>query len=321
MIQKLKKEIPIEVAKLEDFGHRIRETLMRETGLPVGVGIARTKVLAKLANKMAKKRPDNAQVCVLDTEDKRIKALQTCAIGKVWGIGKQHQGRLEHIGVSTALDFTQLPLAWVRREMTVVGERIWRELRNETAMEFTLEPKKKKGIGTAKSFGKKLVDIGLIEEACAYYVTEVTEVLRSQQSLATSLNVFLTTNYHSDYDRQYSNSVTIELPLPTNNTFELIAEAKKGLHQIFKPGFRYKKVGVNLLGIVPEDYIQGNLFHEKGSDKNKINASIDFLNQRFGKAKVGSGMLGKRMKQWELIKEERSPRFTTQWSEILKIKV
>lgn len=309
------------VEMLEAVGHRIRDTIMRETGLPVGVGIARTKVLAKLANKMAKKRADNAQVCVLDTEGKRVDALKACAIGKVWGIGKQHRKRLEQIGVATAFDFTRLPLAWVRKEMTVVGERIWRELRNETGMEFTLEPKKKKGIGTAKSFGKKLVDIGLIEEACAYYVTEVTEVLRSQQSLATRLNVFLTTNYHSDYDNQYSNSITVELPLPTNNTFELISEAKKALHKIFKPGFRYKKVGVNLLGIIPENYVQGNLFHEEDLGKNKINASIDFLNQKFGKAKVGSGMLGKRKKQWELIKEERSPRFTTQWSEILKIKV
>jgi len=313
----------VDYGTLESHGHRIRKTILRYTGLPVGVGIAKTKVLAKLANRMAKKIPEKNHVCVLDTEEKRLEALHWCHIKDVWGIGRKHRERLQKINVHTAYGFTQLPLAWVRKEMTVVGERTWRELRGETAMEFVTEPKLKKAIGTAKSFGKKLTDLGLIEEACSYYVMEVAEVLRNQNSCATRINVFLTTNYHSDIDKQYSNGITVTLALPTDSTFTLITEAKKALRKIYRPGYRYKKVGVNLLGIVPKHHVQGNLFQELSTSQSELTKIVDGLNTKFGKATVSSSMLGtrKRIKKWELIKAERSPRYTTQWGELLEIKL
>ncbi|QCX00201.1 Y-family DNA polymerase [Aggregatimonas sangjinii] len=302
-------------------GQDLKQTIFRDTGLPVGVGIAPTRVLAKLANKMSKKLPEFDHVCVLQTEKDRLRALRWCSINDVWGIGKRHADRLRRIGVHTALDFTRLPLAWVRKEMTVVGERIWRELQGERATELIIDPRIKKGIGTAKSFGKKLKDIGLIEEACAYYVSEVAEVLRSQHSCASTLQISLTTNYHSNKDAQYSNSITITLKIPTDDTFVLISEATKALRAIFKPGYRYKKVGVNLLGIIPNDHLQGNLFEDFSMNSGSLSKTLDQLNVKYGKATVGSGTLGRRKKEWELIKEDRSPRYTTQWKELLTIKV
>lgn len=304
---------------LQEYGHQIKETIFKNTGLPVGVGIASTKTLGKLANRMAKKIVENEHVCVIDSEDKKIAALQWAEIGDIWGIGRQHARHLKNIGVNTAYDFTKLPLAWVRKNMTVTGERTWRELRGEACKPIQIHPKPKKMIGTAKSFGKRLESLELIEEACAYYISEISEVLRAQNSCASYVRVFVATNYHSKIDQQYFNSKTVKMPIPTNNTFELTSMARKALHAIYKPGYRYKKVGVDLSGIVPHDQIQGNLFEKPSKFKPELMKTVDALNSKYGKATVSSAMIGTRKNEWELIKKERSPRYTTQWEELLRI--
>lgn len=304
----------------QKYGHEIKDTIFRNLGLPVGVGIAPTKVLAKLANRISKKQSRYDHVYVMDSEEKRREALEWAQIGDIWGIGRKHAERLKEIGVFTGYDFTQLPLSWVRKEMTVVGERIWREMNGEPCLDITVMPKAKKAIGTAKSFGKRLEDLERIEEACAYYVSEVAEVLRAQESCASYVQVFVQTNYHSKIDRQYSKSIVATMPTPTNNTFALITEARKALHKIYRPGFRYKKVGVNLCGIIPQGWVQGNLF-EPSLERQppQLTKVIDALNMKFGKATVASAMIGTRMEEWELIKKERSQRYTTQWKELLKV--
>lgn len=310
----------IKQVSLQEYGHRIKNSIFKNTGLPVGVGIASTKTLAKLANKMAKKIVENEHVFVIDSEEKRIAALQWAGIGDVWGIGRKHVKRLQNIGVATAYDFSKLPLAWVRKNMTVTGERTWRELQGEACMPIQLLPKSKKMVGTAKSFGKKLEDLERMEEACAYYISEVSEVLRAQNSCATYVHVFVTTNYHSNIDRQYSNSRTVKIPVPTNNTFILISEARKALKAIYKPGYRYKKVGVDLSGIIPQDQVQGNLFHDMPKNRKNLMEIVDNLNHKYGKSTISSAMTGTRKSEWELIKKERSPRYTTQWNELLKVR-
>ncbi len=306
---------------LKEYGKQIKNTVYRVTGLPVGVGIASTKVLAKLANKIAKKRPETAFVFVIDSNKKRIKALQSTSVSSVWGIGRKHAKRLQQIGVYTAFEFTQLPQTWVQKNMTVTGVRIWKELQGESCMDIEVQPRPKKGIATAKSFGKKLEDLGRIQEACAYYVSEVSEVLRSQKSCAGYLHVFLQTNYYSKKDKQYANGITITLPVPTNDTFTLIKEANKALSIIYKKGYKYKKVGVHLGGIIPQQYVQGNLFCQgKNQNKEKLLKIFDNLNFKYGKTTLFSGLVGTRISEWELIKKERSPRYTTQWKEILTIR-
>jgi len=302
------------------YGFKIKDKIFRHTGIPVGVGVAPTKTLAKLANKMAKKIAKYDNVYCIDNSTKRIAALQWAKIDDVWGIGRKHAKRLKALGVHTPFDFTKLPRDWVRKEMTVVGERIWRELQGQPCIELQTEPKPKKGIGTAKSFGKKLEDITLIEEACAYYIGEVAEVLRAQNSCATYLQVFVFTNFFSKSDKQYSKSITVTLVPPTNNTLQLTFEARKALRRIYKPGYRYKKVGVCLSGIFPQQYIQGNLFEPTLEKQHTdLMKTIDFLNSKYGKSTVFSGLVGTRVSEWELIKNDRSPRYTTQWDELLTI--
>lgn len=311
----------LEHINLNDYGKEIKDKIFRYTGLPVGVGIAPTKVLAKLANRIAKKEAEYGHVCVIETDETRIKALKNAKIEDIWGIGKQQAKLLKENKIYTAYDFTEkTPVSWVRKEMTVVGERLWRELRGESCIEFTTIPEPKKGIGTAKSFGKRLEDLDMIEEACAYYVSEVSEVLRAQKSCASYIQVFVHTNYHSKFDRQYSQSSTVTLAIPTNNTFILVTEAKKALHRIYKKGYRYKKVGVNLSGIIPQEYVQGNLFEEPPKILNPALMKIfDTINNKYGKSTLASATTGTRKEKWELIKKQRSPRYTTQWQELLKI--
>lgn len=310
----------LEYLDLREYGYQIKDTIAQYLGLPVGVGIAPTKVLAKLANRISKKVSGYDHVYIMDTEEKRIKALKWAKIEDIWGIGRKLAVRLKNNKVFTGYDFTQLPLSWVRKEMTVVGERLWREMHGESCLDFTIIPKKKKAIGTAKSFGQKLEDLGRIEEACSYYISEVAEVLRAQESCASYIQVFIITNYHSNVDKQYSKSIVATMPIPTNNTFALIAEARKALHKIYKPGYRYKKVGVNLCGIIPQEYVQGNLFEKPPKTQNpKLLKLFDALNMKYGKSTVASAMIGTRINEWELIKRERSPRYTTQWKELLEV--
>ena len=308
------------IKNLNAYGHRIKETIYRNTGIPTGVGIAPTKVLAKLANRIAKKNPEHQHVFVIRNDEERIKVLKNTSVSDIWGIGRQHTKHLQNKGIHSAYDFTQTPLTWVRSNMTVVGERMWRDLNGFPCLDMVLLPEAKKGVGTAKSFGKKLTSLELIEEACAYYIAEVTEVLRAQKTCASRLQVFLHTNQFSDIDGQYRNKKTINLTFPTNDTFTLVEEARKILKEIYKPGYRYKKVGVNLRGIIPEACIQTNLF--EGEDffkKQKLIRAFDTLNIKYGKGKLFSGLTGTRKKEWELVKEDRSPRFTTQWGELLVV--
>lgn len=306
--------------ELENIAHKIKDTIYKNTGIPVGVGIAETKSLAKMANKFAKKIPENNNVYVINSEEKRKHLLVSSRIKDIWGIGKKHTIRIESKGKKTAWDFANMEVAWVRKELTVIGERLWRELNNLPCLEMVRLPNAKKGIGTAKSFGHKLSDYGLIEEACSYYVAEVADLLRQQKSAANQIEVFLTTNYHSDHDKQYRNKIVINLGSPTNSTIKLTQQALVGLKRIYKPGYRYKKVGVQLFNLVPENQIQLNLFATpKKIESDKLAKTIDALNSKFGKNKVKLATVGNREKAWALVKEHRSPRFTTQWHELLTI--
>ena len=305
---------------IEAIAHTIKDVVFKNTGIPVGVGVANTKSLAKMANKFAKKIPENNNVYVVNNDEKRKYLLQKATIKDIWGIGKKHTIRIENTGKKTALDFANMEVAWVRKEMTVIGERLWRELNNLPCLELTRLPNAKKGIGTAKSFGKKLTDYGLIEEACSYYVAEVADLLRQQHSAANQIEISLTTNYHSDFDKQYKNKILITLDSPTSSTIKLTKQALLGLKKIYKSGYRYKKVGVNLLHLVPQDQVQLNFFEPlENLEHKKLTHVIDNLNSKFGKNKVKVATVGNREKEWALIKEHRSPRFTTQWDELLTI--
>ncbi|MGB3606249.1 MAG: Y-family DNA polymerase [Psychroserpens sp.] len=308
----------IDISNLTTIANNIKNKVFKNTGIPVGVGVASTKSLSKLANKFAKKVVNNNNVFVVDSEEKRKFLLSNLMVKDIWGIGKKHAIRLSNANILTALEFADMPVAWVRKEMTVIGERLWRELNGVPCLELVITPDKKKEIGTAKSFGKMLTDYTLIEEACSFYVSEVADLLRQQHSSCSQIEIGLQTNQFSSFDRQYKNKIVITLDSPTDSTVKLTKAALGGLKQIFKEGYRYKKVSVNLVGIVNKHEIQTNLFEiEHKAESSAITKVIDDLNSKYGKNKVKIATVGNREREWGLIREHRSPRYTTQWDELL----
>ncbi len=216
----------------KEYGTRILTETMRGTGIPLSMGIAPTKTLAKIANKFAKRYPAYKGVCVIDTDDKRLKALRKTPVADIWGIGRRYARRLSAMGVDTAYDFSLLPPAWVRKQMTVVGERIWKELHGIPCIEMELMPPPKKQICTSRAFGRMLTDYREIADAVTTYAGLCAQKLRRQKSCAASLMVFIHTNNFIKFDPQYHKNIVMQLPVPTDSTLELTKYALEGLRQI-----------------------------------------------------------------------------------------
>jgi DNA polymerase V len=307
---------------LRIYGAEIIKTTTQYTGIPVSIGIASTKTLAKLANKLAKKIPDYKGVCVLDSATVIEGALKIFPIDDVWGIGRQHAQRLGLMGVKTAHDFIQLPRTWVQINMTVVGLRIWEELRGKAcyALELTTPPKK--NICTSRSFGQLLDNISDIEEAVANHAASCGEKLRRQQSCAKMLTLFIATNPFQPKTPQYNNSISLTLAHPTNNSAELISAAKAGLKQIFKKDYFYKKAGVIVYELTPEITPQLHLFRSiENDDKHrKLMHVLDTLNTNLGRHSVKLAAQGQNPRT-QLKQAHLSAHFTTRLKDIFKVKV
>lgn len=305
---------------LKAYGEKVVRTTTRNTGIPVSMGIAPTKTLAKAANRFAKKYPNYKSVCVIDTDEKREKALKLLDIGDVWGIGRQYATKLRYYSINTGWDFTQRTKSWVRHTMGVVGERTWLELRGTPCVEMDRSTSKK-SICTSRSFGERLTELEPISEAIANFAASCAEKLRKQKSLASILMIFIHTNPHATNQPQYSNQKVIHLPVATNDSTELINFALQGLKSIYKKGYRYKKGGVIVSEIVPERPLQGNLFDTKDREKfNKVMTVMDNLNASYGKQKVKIAAQGFDRK-WKLKNEKLSPCYTTKMEDVLEIKV
>lgn len=299
----------------------IKNTVRQNTGIPVGVGMGHTKTLAKIANWYAKKVPENQGVYVIDTEKKRLEALRALEIGEVWGIGRQSEKKLIQKGVLTAYDFTNLPIAWIQENMTVVGLRIQMELLGIPCIELEEVQPKKKAITTSRSFGKMQRNYRDVEEAVKNYASRCALKLRQENSCATLLTVFLNTNVHRDKFIQYHPTITVQLPEATNSTITILQTAEKALQKIFKPGYEYKKVGITASGIVPAKDEQLGLFNDTHKAKHKsVMEALDKINSIYGRDKLHiAAMEGP--KKFALLCERKSPEYTTNWDDILRIKV
>lgn len=303
-----------------DLGITIRKAVKDNVGIPVTIGIAPTKTLAKMANRYAKKQCRDIGVYSLDTPEKTDLVLNYTEIGDIWGIGSAHKRRLLQEGIKTAADFIKLPHDWVRSNMTVVGERMLNELKGNPCIDWELEPPSKKGICTARSFGKLLSNKQDIAEALANYTHSCAVKLRKQKSCTNTLNVFLQTNTHRTQDKQYFNSITIQLPVATNTSNELIKYANQGFEKIFQQGYNYKKVGIMLSNLIPDTQVQFGLFDTANRERdNKLMKTLDTCNIRFGKDLVRFATQGYN-KNWKLKQERLSPCYTTNIHQILTIK-
>lgn len=305
------------IKDLTTIGDKIINKVTRDTGIPVSLGVACTKTLAKVANKFAKKYPAYNRICIIDTEEKRIKALQLFEIGNVWGIGRKQAAKLEKQGVKTAYDFTQLPETWVRKNMTVTGERTWKELRGVSCIDLESAPPPKKQICTSRSFGKMLTDIETIAEAIATHASACARKLREQKSFAMSLMVFIHTNNFREDLPQYWKNTVVHLPVPTNDTQEIVHYALSGLKNIFMNGYQYKKAGVIITEIT--EGAQLGLFDPvKRKRQEQLMQAVDKINGEHGhRIKLAIQGTGN---DWKLKQEQLSGHYTTDINEIINIK-
>lgn len=304
---------------LRNYGLEVVRTVTQGIGVPVSLGVAPTKTLAKLANRFAKKYSGYQNVCIIDTDDKRIKALQHTDVSDVWGIGRRSSKKLKERGVNTAYDFTQLNRSWIRKHLTVVGERTWSELNGEPCINLESVEPDKQSIMVSRSFGRMLNDIEIIKEAAATYSCMAAAKLRKQKGCAKSLVVFLETNRFRDDLPQYRNHILINMPVATNSSLEIVNYMSEGLEKIFRKGFYYKKVGVMLLDIVSEDAVQGYLWDKVDRAKHKLLMEIiDDTNNRYGSNSLKLAVLGDG-EQWKIKQKRLSPYYTTRMKDFPKV--
>ena len=303
-----------------NLGFEIRQAVKSNVGLPVTIGIAKTKTLAKIANRYAKKRMKSIGVFYMDTDEKIREALAATEIGDVWGIGGQYEKLLLRNRFKTALDLLGAPEEWIKKNMSVVGQRLYNELKGIPCLQMERSPPAKKAICTARSFGQLLSSKEDIRQATSNYVSRCAEKLRKQNSCCKLLQVFLQTNIHSQEDRQYFRSVNLELPVATNNTAELIYYAMKGLDIIYREGYNFKKSGILVSNLVPETQLQMGLFDKRDRTRDKqLMGVLDKVNGRFGKNLVRFAVQGY-SKKWKLRQTRLSPCYTTRLEEVLTIK-
>lgn len=312
---------------LQQVALNIRETVELWTGIKVSVGVAPTKVLSKVANHLAKKNKIATQcVVVLDTKEKIAKALQDTPIGEVWGVGRQYAQKLiEMNAVYTAFDLTKKTEEWAHKNLGgVVGVRLLKELKGETASIMKEELKVKKMIATTRMFGTPVKTITEIKEAVATYIARAAEKLRRQQGAASIINVFVVPKEEPSNNTFFRHGPSVSsyviLPVATSATNELIKPAVLLVDQLFEPGRIYKKAGVMLSGIVPDESIQGNLFMPEAKNcERKLMDMLDNINfsQRDDILKFArSGT----KRNWKMRQELRSPRYTTRWDEMFVVK-
>lgn len=302
------------------YGLEMRKVVTKSTGIPVSIGFANTKALSKIANKIAKKfDKKTGGVYIIDTEEKRTKALKWTQIGDVWGIGRRHAERLKNKGILDAYSFTQLPDEWVRKHMSVVGLRLKYELLGKPMLDME-EKKAKKNIATTRTFEHNYTALSDIKERVSTFSVTCAEKLRRQKSNCNAIMVFLHTNGHRQDLPQYGRNIVVKLPYPTNSSIELSHFANKGLQQIFRQGYAYKKAGVIVMDITPEKERQIKLFENSNPRHKTLMATMDKLNKSIGqnKIKLGSQDLDR---TWKMNQERLSPRYTTQLKEIITVKV
>jgi DNA polymerase V len=309
-----------ELFDLNTLGLDMRKKITRGTGIPVSIGFAPTKALAKVANKIARKFSERTQnVYIIDTEEKRIKALKWTKIEDVWGIGRKHAKRLKQKNILTAYQFTQLSDVWVRKEMAVVGLRLKHDLEGKPTLDLE-RPRSKKMIATTRSFETKYATYDEISERVSTFTASCAEKLRRQNCHCNMVTVFIQTNYLANDQSQYSRSITINTDFPTNSTIELNQAVQKGLKEIYKAGYSYKRAGVVVMGLTPNDETQLNLFNTSNPKHQPLMSVIDKMNLSFGdnKVKFGVQSLGR---QWKMKQERLSPKFSTKLKDVITIEV
>ena len=306
---------PLQSRNLYEYCKTIRAKVLQWTGVPVSIGIGPTKVLAKVANHVAKKQTGVFDIRSQQAQDETLKTLD---VGKIWGIAGRWSERLHQMGINKASELRDASPTIIRKHLSVIGERILRELTGQSCIDLeSIRPRKT--IMSSKSFGNLLTKKRPIEEALANYAARACEKLREQNSRAQAVHVFIQTNGFRETDRQYNNGLTCTLTTPTSDTRLIIKAAKVCLSKIYKEGYRYKKTGIMLTGLIPTSLEQKQLFidfnHHAGDH---LMNTMDKVNKDHGPDTLFLGTQGV-TREWKMRCVLRSPRYTTQWDDLLTV--
>jgi DNA polymerase V len=309
---------------LTEYGHTIKARVLQYTGIPVSIGFAATKCLTKIGVEIVKHDPSFHGVLDLTrlSEQEQDELLATVTIEDVWGIGYKYARFLRNHGIDTAKQLKYADERWIRKYLTVTGERIVLELRGISCIPIEVERPPKQGIMSSKTFGREITSQEEMEEALANYAARAAEKLREQDSLASCLTLFIRTNSFKTGIPQYSQSYTINFPYPTAFTPDLIRSALYGLKQIYRGGYSYYKAGVYLTKITPQSALQPDLFGDFSLTERykqaRLMLIVDAINHIYGHDTLFFAIQGF-TRAWKMRQSRLSGRFTTQWSEILNI--
>jgi DNA polymerase V len=306
---------------LLNLGFNIRKTIKKNIGIPVSIGIAPTKTLAKMANRHAKKNYKQASVFWASGPALTDEMLSATPVGDIWGIGHQYALFLSRSGFITAADFVHAPAEWVRKNLSVAGLRLLYELRGISTIGWEEAKPVRKNICTSRSFGNRIAEKSQLAEAMANYAAACAVKLRADKTCCRSMQVFIQTNPHKTEEPQYLRSIDIDLETATSHSGEIIKAALQGLDLIFKPGFLYMKCGVTVMDLVPESVVQTNCFDSADREKNGlVMQTIDKINQSLGREIIRTAVQGFG-RPYRLKAEYLSPCYTTRMSEVLKIRI
>ena len=317
---------------LKKWGEDLHKKIKQYVGMPVSIGLAPNKTLAKMASHFAKKYQGYRHCCMIDSDEKRIKALKLYPIDEVWGIGRRYAAKLEALGVKTAYDFAAHNGDWVKLTFNnIVIQRTWRELNGEDCVPNE-ELAKKKSICTSRSFNGMIPDFETLRTQVANYAARCAEKLRMQQTVASSVGVFLNTNMFREDLAQYWNFQEQRLITPSSSTITITKTAIDILKRIYRQGYQYKKAGVIVMGIGADSPIQQDLFDinaEQFQKMKRLDEVIDRINRLHGTETIVLGAQqytrkdgkGKADVFANAIKHDhRSPNPTTRWSDVIKLK-
>lgn len=304
---------------LDIFGHQCLTTIKKWTGMPVRVGIGPTKTLAKVASYGAKKYPQTKGVVDLSSKERQKKLLKLMPVEEVWGVGRKLHQHLNKIGVISAYQLAELDLSYIRKKFNVVLVKTARELRGEVCIDLEEQPSTKKQIVVSRTFSRRVTDLNLLHEAVSDYAARAAVKLRREKQTCKLLSVFIRTNAFRKQDTQHREIFSMPFIMPTNDSRDLIKAAREGMNQIFRKDLQYNKAGIMLSDFYDEGVYQLDLFNpqeRKELDKNlmrlidKVNTTnlgpITFLAQGI-------------KKEWSMKREMQSPRYTTNWNDLLKV--
>ncbi|MGB1269048.1 MAG: Y-family DNA polymerase [Flavobacteriaceae bacterium] len=302
------------------LGHNIRNRVLQWTGLPTCVGIAPTKALSKVANKIARKFPqETGGVFVIDSDIKRIKALKWTKIKDVWGIGRQLEKRLAQQNILTAYDFTQLSDNWVKTQFSITELNLKKDLEGIITLGLEDDHPVKKSIATTRSFEGTYTDVKDIKERVATFANSCAEKLRAQNSNCNILIILLQGNRFEKDSKTYKNSITVVLPHTTNSSLTIVKNAIKAIDTLYKKGVKYKRAGVIVTGLVPTNNHQLDMFSSENPKHQPLMKVMDKLNKKYGddKLKIANQDL---QKTWKMKQDHLSYQYTTKFNDILIIK-